>query len=204
MASISTSFDTIKVMSEKKNVKIVAFVGLTGSGKSVAVDYIVKKGFPKVYFGGIVLDEVKKRGLELTQENEQPVREELRREEGKDFIVKRIVKQIYDLINAGQHRIVADGLYTWTEYKVLKHEFPGELTVVAIVSPKHVRKLRMAKRPIRPLTSAEVDQRDWAEIENIEKGGPIAIADYFILNNDDLDHLDKQIDQILCDIEFYN
>lgn len=190
-------------MTEIKNVKIVAFVGLTGSGKSVAVDYVVEKGYPRVYFGGIVLDEVKKRGLEMTQENEQPIREGLRREEGKDFVVKRIVKQIYDLIAVGQHHIVADGLYTWTEYKVLKHEFPGELTVVAVVSPKHVRKMRMAKRPIRPLTSAEVDQRDWAEIENIEKGGPIAIADYFILNNGDLDHLHKQIDEILDEVEFF-
>lgn len=122
------------------NAKIVAFVGLTGSGKSTAVEYLTEKGFPKVYFGGIVLDEVRKRGLELTQENEQPIREELRAKEGKDFVVKRIVKQIHDLIDAGQHRIVADGLYTWTEYKAMKHEFPGELTVVAVVTPKHLRK----------------------------------------------------------------
>ena len=191
-------------MKHLENVKIVALVGLTGSGKSTVVDYLTEKGYPKVYFGGIVLNEVAKRGLELTQENEQPVREELRESEGKDFVVKRIVTQIHDLIGAGQHRIVADGLYSWTEYKVLKHEFPGELTVVAIVSPKHLRKQRMANRPHRPLTSAEVDQRDWAEIENIEKGGPIAIADHFIMNDGDEEHLQKQIDAVLEHAEFYN
>lgn len=184
------------------NVQIVAFVGLTGSGKSSAVEYLTEKGIPKVYFGGIVLDEVKRRGLELTQENEQPIREELRETEGKDFVVKRIVKQIHDLIDAGQHRIVADGLYTWTEYKVLKHEFPGELTVVAVVTPKHERKARMAKRPVRPLTSDEVDKRDWAEIENIEKGGPIAIADYFVHNDQDVSHLQNQLDHVLSQIRF--
>lgn len=190
-------------MSERKNVKIVAFVGLTGSGKSTAVQYLTEKGYPKVYFGGIVLDEVKRRGLDLTQENEQPIREELREKEGRDFVVKRIVQQINDLVDAGQHRIVADGLYTWTEYKVLKHEFPGELTVVAVVTPKHLRKRRMAERPVRPLTSEQVDQRDWAEIENIEKGGPIAIADYYIHNEGDLDHLHQQIDDALDHVEFY-
>jgi dephospho-CoA kinase len=189
-------------MSSHENVKIVAFVGLTGSGKSSAVEYLTEKGNPKVYFGGIVLDEVKKRGLELTQENEQPIREELREKEGKDFVVKRIISQIHNLIDAGQHRIVADGLYTWTEYKALKHEFPGELTVVAVVAPKHLRKQRMAKRPVRPLNSDEVDQRDWAEIENIEKGGPIAIADYFIHNDKDVANLQAQIDGILRHIEF--
>lgn len=190
-------------MTHHNNIKIVAFVGLTGSGKSTAVDYLTEKGYPKVYFGGIVLDEVTKRGLELTQANEQPIREELRAKEGKDFVVKRIVDQIQGLIGAGQHRIVADGLYTWTEYKVLKSEFPGELTVIAVVTPKHLRKRRMAERPIRPLTSAEVDQRDWAEIENIEKGGPIAIADYFIHNEGDLDHLHKQMNDVLDHVGFY-
>lgn len=189
-------------MTHHENVKIVAFVGLTGSGKSTAVDYLTDKGFPKVYFGGIVLDEVKKRGLELTQENEQPIREELREKEGKDFVVKRIISQIHNLVNAGQHRIVADGLYTWTEYKALKHEFPGEMTVVAVVTPKHERKTRMAKRPIRPLTSEQVDQRDWAEIENIEKGGPIAIADYFVHNDRDIDWLHEQLDVVLRHISF--
>jgi len=186
-----------------RNDKIVAFVGLTGSGKSVAVDYLCEKGYPRVYFGGIVLDEVKKRGLELTQENEQPIREELRRVEGKDFAVKRIISEVHDLIGAGQHRIVADGLYSWTEYKAMKHEFPGELTVVAVVTSKHLRKMRMADRPLRPLNSEQVDQRDWAEIENIEKGGPIAIADYFISNNGSLDELHAEIDEVMDHIGFY-
>ena len=145
-------------------VKILAFVGLTGSGKSSAVDYVTAKGYPKVYFGGVILDEVQRRGLELTQESEQPVREELRATEGKDFVVKRIIKQIHDLVDAGQHRIIADGIYSWTEYKAMRHEFPGELAVVAIVTPKHLRKQRMAKRPLRPLSSVQVVLRDCAVI----------------------------------------
>ena len=191
-------------MSElNKDIKIVAFVGLAGTGKSTAVQYMTDKGYPKVYFGGIILEEVAKRGLELTQENEQPIREELRAKEGKDFVVKRIVKQIHDLINAGQHRIVADGLYSWTEFKVLKQEFPGELTVLAVVAPRHLRKHRMATRPVRPLNSDQVDHRDWAEIEGIEKGGPIAIADFYIHNDSDLEHFHNQINDALNHIEFY-
>lgn len=189
-------------MKHHENVKIIAFVGLAGSGKSTAVDYLTAKGFPKVYFGGVVLDEVARRGLELTQENEQPIREELREKEGKDFVVKRIIQQIHDLMNAGQHRIVADGLYTWTEYKALKHEFPGELVVIAVVAPKYTRQHRMARRPIRPLTPAQLDQRDWAEIENLEKGGPIAIADYYVMNDKDLEQLHSQIDKITTKIDF--
>lgn len=102
--------------------KILAFVGLTGSGKSEAVNYVCTKGYPKVYFGGVVLDAMTQSGLEHTEQNEKQFREELREREGKDFVVKRIIDQIRSLIDAGQHRIVADGLYTWTEYKALKHD----------------------------------------------------------------------------------
>jgi dephospho-CoA kinase len=190
-------------MTHHENVKIVAFVGLTGSGKSSAVGYLTDKGYPKVYFGGVVLDAMTKAGLEHTQVNEQPFREQLREREGKDFIANRIVKQIRDLIAAGQHRIIADGIYTWTEYKILKHEFPGELTVVAVVAPKHLRHHRLTQRPIRPLTDTEANERDWAEIENLEKGGPIAIADHYIINNGNLDHFHEQIDTELEHISFY-
>jgi len=182
----------------------VAFVGLAGSGKSVAVDYITEKGYPKVYFGGIVLDAMTEAGIELTEENEKPFREELRVREGKDFIVKRIINQIHDLINAGQHRIIAESLYSWTEYKALKKEFPGEFYVVAAVAPKRLRHRRLQNRPIRPLTQAEADSRDWAEIENLEKGGPIAIADHFVINDGSLEHLHTQIDKALNNIEFFD
>lgn len=189
-------------MSLNENIKIVAFVGLTGSGKSLAVDYVTKKGYPKVYFGGVILDAMTAAGLDHTQENEQPFREELRAREGKDFVANRIIKQIHDLIDAGQHRIVADGIYTWTEYKAMKSEFPGELNVVAVVAPKHIRHHRLSIRPIRPLTETEANQRDWAEIENLEKGGPIAIADHFISNDGNLEKFESQIDQVLEQIQF--
>lgn len=190
-------------MTHHENVKIVAFVGLPGVGKSSAVDYLTEKKYPKVYFGGVILDAMTKEGLAHTQENEKPFRESLREREGKDFVVNRIVKQINDLIASGQKRIIADGLYSWTEYKTMKREFPGELTTVAIVAPKHLRHHRLQTRPIRPLTEDQANQRDWAEIENLEKGGPIAIADHTIINNKDLDHLYSQIDDELNHIHFY-
>jgi dephospho-CoA kinase len=45
----------------------------------------------------------------------------------------------------------------------------------------------------------EAVSRDHAEIENIEKGGPIALADYTIVNNGSRENLVGQLDRILRD-----
>ena len=182
--------------------KIIALVGLAGSGKSSAVEYLTEKGFPKIYFGGVIYKAMDEAGIEKTWDNQQQFREEIRRKEGKDFVIKRVIKNIHDLINAGQNKIVLDGLYTWSEYKLLKHEFPGQVVVIAIVTPKYLRYQRMAKRIERPMQPHEVDQRDWSEIENLEKGGPIAIADYFIINDGSLEQLHQKIDAATHDAHF--
>lgn len=182
--------------------KIIALVGLAGSGKSSAVEYLTEKGFPKIYFGGIIYKAMDEAGIEKTWDNQQQFREEIRRKEGKDFVIKRVIKNIHDLVNAGQNKIVLDGLYTWSEYKFLKHEFPGQVVVIAIVTPKYLRYQRMAKRIERPMQPHEVDQRDWSEIENLEKGGPIAIADYFIINDGSLEQLHQKIDAATHDAHF--
>lgn len=182
--------------------KIIALVGLAGSGKSSAVEYLTEKGFPKIYFGGVIYKAMDEAGIEKTWDNQQQFREEIRRREGKDFVIKRVIKNIHDLINAGQNKIVLDGLYTWSEYKFLKHEFPGQVVVIAIVTPKYLRYQRMAKRIERPMQPHEVDQRDWSEIDNLEKGGPIAIADYFIINDGSLEQLHQKIDAATHDAHF--
>lgn len=190
-------------MSKKlNNLQIVAIVGLAGAGKSEVVDYVTQKSIPKVYFGGVILQAVQAAGLDITPENEHMMREKLRREEGNDVVVKRIITQISELAEAGQKRIVADGLYSWTEYKALKHAFPGSVELIAVVAPRFLRYRRLAQRPHRPLTHEEAETRDWSEIENLEKGGPIAIADHFIINDGSIDSLHATLDDILATIGF--
>ncbi len=189
-------------MTHHENLKIIAIVGLTGSGKSTAVEYFTNKGFPKVYFGGVILDAMDKAGLEHTKENERKFREEFREKNGRDAVAQVIAQQIDHLADSGQHRIVADGLYTWSEYKVLKKEFPGELALVAIVSPRHLRYHRLSKRPVRPLTATEAHDRDVAEIEHLEKGGPIAIADNYIINDGSVEDLQKKLAEMSETIGF--
>ncbi|MDR0397638.1 MAG: AAA family ATPase [Candidatus Nomurabacteria bacterium] len=185
-----------------KNAKIIAIVGMTGSGKSTVVDYLTTKNYPKVYFGGMVYNEMNRRGIEITPESQQKFREQIREEEGKDWVINQVISEVHKLVESGQRHIILDGLYTWSEYKILKHEFPGETTVLAIISPKALRHKRLGARPERPFTEQEANERDYSEIENLEKGGPIAAADYYIANAGSLEQLEKDVDKFLADIGF--
>lgn len=186
------------------NVKILAIVGMSGSGKSVAVDYLTSKGYPRVYFGGMIYKEMEKRGIIRTEdgESEKKFREEIREKEGKDWVVRQVIAEVKDLIAAGQKRIILDGVYSWTEYKILKHEFPKNLTFISIVTDKKLRYDRVSKRPGRAFDGAAIRERDRSEIENLEKGGPIAAADYFVLNNGTIEDCEARLDNVLKEIEF--
>ena len=175
---------------------------MPGAGKSVCVDHLTEKGYPSVYFGGITIDEVKNRGLEVNEINEKTVREELRATEGNGVMAKRMIAKIEQLASEGHPKIVADGLYSWTEYKIFKDRFGNNATIIAIAAPRKLRHLRLANRPIRPFNDDQVTSREYAEIENIEKGGPIANADFTIVNDGSATDMTNKLEQILKEVDF--
>jgi len=82
--------------------------------------------------------------------------------------------------------VVVDGLYSWEEYIFLKEYYGKQFTTVAVWASPATRHARLARRANRPLTLEEAASRDKSEIENSNKGGPIAMADFTIVNEDSL------------------
>ncbi len=175
---------------------IIAIVGMCGTGKSAAAKYIEETfGFKPIYFGGYILEEVKRRQLEINSTNEKIVREDLRNKYGFNVVAKMSINDINSYLTAG-FNVIIDGLYSFSEYLYLKEIYKNQLFILSIHSTKKIRYQRLGAREIRPLTPAEVDERDFFEIKNIEKAGPIAIADYHIINDSDFEALYKRIDDI--------
>lgn len=162
---------------------ICSIVGLCGTGKSVAAEFIERTfSFSRVYLGGFVVGEVQKRGLAITPENERAVREKLREDYGMAAMAQFALPYIRNHLSAGSS-IVLDGLYSYSELILLRKNILQDFCVLAIHADKSLRHARLEKRKERPLTPSEVDARDHQEITTLEKGGPIAVADYHVLNN---------------------
>ena len=175
--------------------KVVAIVGMAGAGKSEAARIFEEHGFRKVRFGDITDEELKGRGLERNEENERYIRQQLRKEHGMAAYAKLNLPRID--ISLKSSNVVVDGLYSWEEYILLKEYYGGQFTVVAVWASAATRYGRLADRTERPLTLEEAASRDKSEIENSNKGGPIAMADFTIVNEASLEELEKETERVL-------
>ena len=195
-------------MKENKNNRIICITGLCGAGKSVVSDFLVnQKQYQFLRFGQITLDEVKRRGLEPNEALEKEIREGFRKQYGMAAFAILNLPKLDELIEKGN--VVGDGLYSFEEYKVLKEHFGDKMSVIAVYAPPKLRYQRISERVMavndkdlrnRPLTIEEAKKRDLAELENLNKGATIAMADYTIVNTKDKDYLLNQLDEIIEDI----
>jgi dephospho-CoA kinase len=169
---------------------VVAIVGMAGAGKSEVSAVFQDAGYRRIRFGDATDVELQKRGLPLNESNERLVREELRRELGMAAYAIVNLPRIESALETSS--VVIDGLYSWEEYLVLKKRYADAFVVVAVFASPAARKQRLGARPHRPLSAAEVESRDRSEIENINKGGPIAVADITLINEGPLDELQRR------------
>ena len=179
--------------------KVVSIVGMAGAGKSVVSRLFQEENFTKIRFGDITDTEVRRRGLELNEENERYVRELLRRDEGMAAYARLNQSAIDSALKSRD--VVIDGLYSWEEYIFLKANYGEDFYVVAVWASPEARYARLTVRPERGLAVDEAASRDKTEIENVNKGGPIAMADFTIVNESSVDDLRKEVKMIIAGLK---
>lgn len=189
--------------------ELICLVGLAGAGKTEVADYLIKKrDFGFVRFGQITLDKVKELGKKPSEKLERKIREEIRRKHGMAAFAKLNIPKIDPLLKKGD--VIADGLYSWEEYLYLKNKYKDKLIVIAVYASPNQRYSRLinrgrkhgqdAKLQFRSFTRKEAEARDKAQIENLHQAGPIAMADYTLLNVCTKIVLYQQIDIIIKDL----
>ena len=178
--------------------KVVAIVGMAGSGKSIASRVFEGKGFLRIRFGDVTEQEIRKQGLEVNEENERRTREALRDKYGMAAYAVLNQPRIDEALKNAD--VVLDGLYSWEEYDFFRKRYGVSFRVVAVWSSPATRYARLRERVNRPLTTEEASSRDRAEIERLNKGGPIAIADFTIINESNLAYLKSETERIMNNI----
>lgn len=174
---------------------IIAIVGMPGAGKTRAASFFKEKGMTVLWFGSVVVEGVEREDLPINPQNEANYREKIRKELGMAAVAIKMLPKIKEAIRENKN-IVLDGLYSWEEYIFLIKELP-ELTVLCIYAGPKIRYERLATRKERTLTPIESRARDFRELENLNKGGPIAIADYLIKNEATKEDFQNELEKFL-------
>ncbi|MFC2052194.1 AAA family ATPase [Chloroflexota bacterium] len=179
--------------------KIVSIVGMAGAGKSVVASLFEENGFTRIRFGDVTDQEIRRRGLELNEENERYIRELLRQEQGMATYAELNLPRIDSALK--HSNVVIDGLYSWEEYTLLKSNYGEDFYVVAVWTSPGTRYARLIRRLERPLSLKEAASRDRAEIENVNKGGPIAMANFTLINETSVENLRKGTERIIVKLK---
>ena len=182
--------------------KIVSIVGMAGAGKSEVAGLFEESGFIRIRFGDVTDEEIKKRKLELNEKNERYIRELLREKCGMSAYAKLNLPRIDSVLKHSD--VVLDGLYSWEEYTFLKTHYEEDFCVVAVWASPRTRYARLTGRLNRSLTLEEAASRDRAEIENINKGGPIAVADFTVINESSRKVLEEEVRKVISGLKWKN
>jgi len=178
--------------------KIIAFVGLPLSGKSTAANVARKLGIPVVVMGDVVREEVRRRGMELSDENAGKVATELREKDGMDAIAKRCIPIIKNISGS---IVVIDGIRSIVEVECFKKEFGDDFVLINIESDinKRLERALRRKRPDDVKTLEELKKRDERELSwNMDKA--IQMSDLTIKNDTGYKRFINEVEKLLKEL----
>jgi len=173
--------------------KVIAFTGMPGSGKTEAVNVAKEMGIKVISMGDEVREEVKRRGLEINDENLGRIADEMRKKYGKDIWAKKCLEKI-----KGEEKIIViDGIRNIEEVEAFKSKIKNFILVAIHASPS-TRYHRMMKR------QREDDSINIEDLKRREKrelswglGDVIAMADIVVTNEGSMEEFREKIREIL-------
>jgi len=175
--------------------KVIAFCGLPGSGKTSAIESIKDLGYI-ITMGDIVRNEAKIRNLEYTGENLGKIAKELRKMGGQDIIAIKC----FELIKSENKDIIfVDGIRSIAEIKIFRKFWKFPLVAITVSEKIRFKRLFDRNRGDDPKTLSDLKLRDEREIE-FGLMEILSIADYTIINDTSIEELKEKTRKIILEI----
>ena len=175
--------------------KVIAFCGLPGSGKTSAIESIKDLGYI-ITMGDIVRNEAKIRNLEYTGENLGKIAKELRKMGGQDIIAIKCVELIK---SENKDIIFVDGIRSIAEIKIFRKFWKFPLVAITVSEKIRFKRLFDRNRGDDPKTLSDLKLRDEREIE-FGLMEILSIADYTIINDTSIEELKEKTRKIILEI----
>lgn len=174
--------------------RVVAFTGMPGSGKSEAVRVARERGAQVLRMGDLVWEEVRRRGLPMEASVVGRVADEMRRAEGPDVWARRTLQAV----DRTAALVVIDGLRSLAELEAFRSALGHDLVVVRIDCPDEVRLARVTGRAREDDTATReaFEERDRREL-GWGLGEILARADRSIPNEGTLEELQAVVGALL-------
>ncbi|MCS7097052.1 MAG: AAA family ATPase [Candidatus Methanomethylicia archaeon] len=184
-----------------KNTKtIICITGMPGAGKTT-VNEIIKKKFnlPIIVMGDVIREEAKIRGIPQTSENLSLLMLKMRKEMGANIVA---LKCIETMKNIESDFIVIEGVRNLEEVEEFKKL--GKVIVIVVHSSPRTRFQRLTSRGRSddPKTWEEFCLRDLRELD-IGIGKVIALADEVIVNEENIENLEKEAIKVISKVMGY-
>ena len=177
-----------------RDIKVVAFTGMPGSGKSEAVKVALERGLQVLRMGDAVWDEVRSRGLPLEADVVGRIANEMRGSHGPDVWAKRTLERV----DAAAALVVIDGIRSHAELAVFKDALGEDFVLVLVDCPDGVRLARVTARGRDDDTASEEAFRARDERElSWGLGEVISEADLSIPNTGTIEELHGRVEGLL-------
>jgi dephospho-CoA kinase len=180
--------------------KLVAVAGLAGAGKTTATDHLESIGLGRrVYVGALVLNEVRRQGLQVGAENEKLVRVALRRSNGPHALAALAAPVVMDILGSGTN-VLLDAIFNIEEYRHFEELCGNQVFLLAIAASFDVRADRLQHRCLRALTKDQLKARDETELNVLRTDLVFAEAPYRIVNEGSLDAFKAELERFWGDL----
>jgi dephospho-CoA kinase len=169
---------------------------MPGSGKEEFVQVAKTQGLNIIRMGDVVRDEVKRRNLELTDQNVGQIADSERKAHGFGIWAQRTLPYIKG------DTVLIDGIRGDAEIEVFKAALKGDFILVGIQSSKEVRFERIKKRARHdaPVSWEEFRERDQREIGwGIENA--MAQSEHIIVNEGTLEEFQNKVRDFIKNVK---